>query len=535
MNDSFIPQGMSDAELDLTRYCPACEMEYTIRGEYEQIDGMLEPQRCADEYEAMCHEFCHWCFESGRWEDAYGQFDRYTLQERRKCKSCGGVYRIGDSWPSQKNYFPPPYSYEGGCYDHCIGCWIVGPESSSADHDVAFEDGIIWDGALTLAPESVDGWPYEDVYDAIFEGDLKTVYQWYFDRGNLLAVMPCSRLQVSRIRTFPKGFLFFPAGFLDLQQLRIRVNSESSNILSEAQSAASLINEQVFNRYPLVTFPVQGLTWEQFRSASHQEHLVMIRNLSEEVDRDCLDYARFKTCDLNDCEGLPCRVGQVAATNMMMAGMALYSSRQDQGQMVAGAAFTHYVTQGLGMTLDQYEWDNLPGQGETGQIARRGLRMYAELLEASTLTSKFVQAMSLFEFLAYPDQYEKMENVKKVISRYLAPVQSPEYARLLNRFWELTGREEKSVDQATGKPVRKHLGFRTRIVHLGERLEQIVPSAKDRSELFTELQSYLTPVLRHMIKHADLTFEDYKNVREGGFSESHVIAEHTEDEFDVPF
>lgn len=519
MSDSLIPQGISDTDLDLTRLCPACEMEYTIREEYEQIQGMLDPQRRADEYEAMCQEFCQACFESGRWEDAYGPFDRYTLQERRKCKSCGGVYKVGDSWPSQKDYFPPPYGYEGGCYDHCIGCWIVGPESSSADREVAFEDGITWDGALTLAPESVDGWPYEEVYDAIFEGDLKTVYQWYFDRGNLLAVMPCSRLQVSRIRTFPKGYLFFPAGFLDLQQLRIRINSESSDTLSEAQSAASLINEPVFNRYPLVTFPVQGLNWEQFSSASHQDHLAMIRTLSEEVDRDCLDYARFKTCDLNDSEGLPGRVGQVTSTHMMMAGLALYSSSQDEGRIVAGAAFTHCVTQGLGMTLDQYEWDNLPGHGETGQIARRGLRMYAELLEASTLTSKFVQAMSLFEFLAYPDQYEKMVNVKKVISRYLAPMQSPEYDRLLNRFKELTSLEEKTVDPTNGKTVRKPLGFRTRIVHLGERLEHIVPSAKDRSDLFAELQSYLVPVLNHMIEHSDMTFAEYKHLRNQIFTE----------------
>jgi hypothetical protein len=245
----------------------------------------------------------------------------------------------------------------------------------------------------------------------------------------------------------------------------------------------------------------------------------MIRDFSESVDRACLDYVRFKTIrNLHDSEGLSCRIGQVAETNMMMAGMIVYSPAEDEGIIVAGAAFTHCVTQGLGMSLDQYDWDQLPGSGETGMFARRGLRMYAELLEAGTLTSKFVQAMMLLEFLAYPDQYAKMEDVKKVIARYFAPIQSVEYAKLLNRFWDLTGREEKIVDPTTGKAVRKHLGYRTRIVHLGERLEDMVPSTKDQSSLFAELQHYITTVLKHMILHSDLTFEEYREERNKLFS-----------------
>lgn len=535
MSETFLPSDLSDAELDLKRHCPACKTEYTIRNEYKQFDMMIEPQKRAGEYEPLCQEFCQWCSESGRWEDAYGPFDRYILQECRKCTSCGGTYRIGDCWPSQKTYFPPPYDYESGCYAHCLGCWIVGPEACSAAHDVVFDGGPNWDGAFTLAPESVDGWPYKDVYDAIFAGDLKTVYQWYFERGNLLAVMPCSRMEVSRVRTFPRGYLFFPAGFLDLGQLQIHINSESSDLLSEVQSAASRIDQQVFNRYPLVTFPVQGLTWDQVRSASHHDHLAIIRTLSEYVDQDCLDYVRFKTCDLNDSEGLPCRVGQVVYSNMMMAGVALYSPNDDEGRIFAGAAFTHCVTRGLGMALDQQVWGQLPGNGEVGQIVRRGLRMYAEMLEASTQTSKFVQAMSLFEFLAYPDQYEKMKKVKKVIAEYVAPIQTTDYERVLNRFEELTSLQETSVDPLTGQEVRKQLGYRTRIVHQGERLEQVVQKARDRANLFSELQSYLQPVLSHMIKHSDLSFDEYKESLSESLRVCDIEVSLNEDEFDAPF
>jgi hypothetical protein len=535
MNDSLLPQHLSAAELDANRTCGACESEYSIRSEYDEILEFAEPHKFAIAYASVCTEFCNICFDTGRWVDAYGPFDRYILTEPRTCSVCKCTYRIGDYWPSYESYFPPPYGYETGCYEHCISCWLTAPEMSSSDSDNPFDDNPGLDNPLNIAPDSSDGWPYERVYHAIFQGDLKTVYQWYFDRGNLLAVMPCSRLQVRRIRTFPGGYLFFPVGFLDLQQWNIHRNSESSRVLSEVQSAASRVDEHVFNSYPLVAFPVQGLDWQELLSASHKEHLSIIRQLSESVDSNCLDYARFKTCSLKHCEGLPCQAGQVADSNMMMAGLALYSPNENEGRIVAGAAFNHCVTQGLGMTLEQYEWDKLPAWGETGQIARRGLRMYSELLYAGTQTSKFVQTMSLFEFLAYPDQFAKMEEVKKLIARYSAPTQTPEYERILTRFLDLTGREEKTVDPTTGKTIRKHLGFRTRIVHLGERLEQIVPSERDRNLLFAELQSYLMPVLQHMIQHSSSTFDEYKSIRAELYSQSEPLDEKPTEDFDVPF
>ena len=206
----------------------------------------------------------------------------------------------------------------------------------------------------------------------------------------------------------------------------------------------------------------------------------------------------------------------------MMAGLALYSPIAAQGRIVAGAAFTHCITQGLGMMLAQYEWDRLPRDGEVGQIVHRGLRMYAEILEASNQTSKFVQAMSLMEFLAYPDQFEKFEEVKKIIARYSAKMQTPEYHRLLNRFKELTGLEQTSTDPATGKVTRKHLGYRTRIVHLGVRLEQILPHRTERAALFTELQSYLRPIFDDMIRHSEMPFKEYQENRDEIFRNDDV-------------
>ena len=43
--------------------------------------------------------------------------------------------------------------------------------------------------------------------------------------------------------------------------------------------------------------------------------------------------------------------------------------------------------------------------GEVGAVARHALRMYSEVLEASTETSRFIQMMTLIEFLAAPNDF----------------------------------------------------------------------------------------------------------------------------------
>jgi hypothetical protein len=52
---------------------------------------------------------------------------------------------------------------------------------------------------------------------------------------------------------------------------------------------------------------------------------------------------------------------------------------------------------------------------------------------------KFIQALTLLEFLADPRDYRKFEDVKKIVARYVATTRE-EYARILERFLELTGK-----------------------------------------------------------------------------------------------
>jgi len=127
------------------------------------------------------------------------------------------------------------------------------------------------------------------------------------------------------------------------------------------------------------------------------------------------------------------------------------------------------------------------------------------MLEANNPTSFFIQALSLLEFLADPNEYRKFEEVKKIIARYVAR-NAADYDALLNRFRELTSKQEET----TGRQI----GYRTLMVHMGKRLEDIVPDVEQRKCLFLELDKYIRAVMDHMIDHSEIGFDDYLEIRE---------------------
>jgi hypothetical protein len=228
-----------------------------------------------------------------------------------------------------------------------------------------------------------------------------------------------------------------------------------------------------------------------------------LRSLSEVVDETCLNFIRYRECRLDRVDALPARAGQVES-NHMMAGALLYNAAHQKARIIGGAAFTHFVTKGLGLPIPDIEFTAFPGDGEVGHIAKHALSLYADLLEANNPTAKFIQALALLEFLAYPYEYRRFEDVKKVIARYVART-SEEHVRVLERFYELTGKKDPSTQQI--------IGYRTRIIHIGDRLDLIVRSPDDRRKLFEELDGYIRPVIDHMIEYSYWNFDDYQKIR----------------------
>jgi hypothetical protein len=337
-----------------------------------------------------------------------------------------------------------------------------------------------------------------------YTGNLLEDYKPYLSKGFHLVVMPISRVEVEWFpRIYPAGITFYPTQFVYLDKLGIIPNDPHTKSPAELASFASRIDQEILDKHPLIVFP-GTFRWHEFRRDNYRGHLEFIRTLSDYVDRICLNYIRYLQCPLDNVHSLPGRAGTVNS-NPMMSGALLYNHNLGEGRIIGGDAFTHAITRGLGLPIESVDHALFPKNGEVGFIVNHALALYTTLLETGSPTLRFVQALSLLEFLAYPDEYKKFQDVKKVIAQYVAQDRR-EYEKLLHRFYELTGKKDEIT--------KRFIGYRTRIVHLGERLEEIIPNEEQRRELFSELQGYIKVVIDHMIKHSELTWAQYLSIRE---------------------
>lgn len=329
------------------------------------------------------------------------------------------------------------------------------------------------------------------------EGNLLHDFSEHLVPGKLLVLMPIARVEVELPPlTYPGPVIFYPAGFANLDDLNIVPNNKEASTIADFASHASGITEETICQHSLVAFPYT-LDWSEFRTGKHEYHRELIRTLSEHVDAACLNFIRYSQCPVDIHDYLPARAGQLGS-NHMMAGAILYNYALREGRLIGGDAFTHFITRGLGLPLESIEHGEFPRTGEVGQIVSHALVLFRDMLEASSSTSKFIQCLGLLEFLADPDKFLNFDKVSGIVARY-STTNMTDYKKLLDRLFDLTGKKD---------------GYRNRIVHMGQRLEGILPDHEDRRKLFRELSCYIGRIIDHMIIYSDKTFAEYLIVRD---------------------
>jgi len=295
----------------------------------------------------------------------------------------------------------------------------------------------------------------------------------------------------------------YPRGKAKIQMLNVLTYPEVSKSLPSFQSKASGVDQNTLKKQATVAFPCR-FDWDALWKSSYREHLEFIRQLSERVDFNCLNLIRYRLCSIDLADSLPGRAGQIDS-NHMMAGALLYNAAFGEGRIIGGDAFSHIITKGLGLPIEKIPEEEFPGDGEVGYLAQQGLALYTAILESDSATAKFTQSLALLEFLAEPLDYMHFPEVAKIIARYAAKNRS-DYERLKERFRELTSKK----DPNTGE----HVGYRTRIMHMGDRLERIIPSREERLELLKEIDGYIRVVLDHMIGHSYHSYDAYLQIRD---------------------
>jgi hypothetical protein len=254
------------------------------------------------------------------------------IQRNRLCADCSESYSIAECLSSSSGYFGSPYNYKHGCVTYCPGCWLgCGPECDGLEGSVLRECGT-W-----LRP------------------------------GTHLVVMPVARVTLEYPVEFPGPTIFYPPGVADLASLNVVPNDPKTRSLAEHCSAASRIDRETIEQHVTVALPAP-FDWDALFRSTHKAHMDFIRSLSEAVDDACLNLIRYRLCRIEPVDELPGRAGQLDS-NHMMAGALLYNAARQQARIIGGAAFTHFITRGLGLPVGELplissqqtvRWDTSP-------------------------------------------------------------------------------------------------------------------------------------------------------------------------------
>lgn len=335
--------------------------------------------------------------------------------------------------------------------------------------------------------------------------------------GERLCLLPISRVMVEDATWLSERIAIFPPDAIRPEMLRVvewparrlagmmhlmggGALALSGDALHWGKSAATNIDLPEFFGSALLAFPAR-IDWPGLLTPeSHEAHLEMLRAEMEGCER-IFDLVRFEQCNLWTPQTLPGRVGLLENTPYC-AGL-FYSREDHESYLIAGEIVTHQLIVGLGTDLSGVFVAPIPA-GELGALASHALRLYTDALEAQSETSRFVQLMSLIEFLADPNGFTKMQDARKAVGRQIARDRADYDAIQLDFHYLAT--EPGPVDQ----PKR---GLRHNIVHLGKRLEDLTTSS-ERKALFRRLTRYVGVPISQMIEHGDKDWSFIETLRE---------------------
>jgi hypothetical protein len=355
--------------------------------------------------------------------------------------------------------------------------------------------------------------------------DLKDPFSYFSDElraGKQMCLMPVSRIHVEEPTELKRGMVLYPGYYLTPTPLRVvswpRQDSEELSRkhgvdigdgwrsvalhgpeLAWFKSATTGIELVTFFESALVAIAVE-IDWDLFLAPpSHEHHLRMISSTAD-VAEETFDLIRLHYCHPLARGTLPGRVSYLSAAGFSCA--LFYTLLDHESYVVAGETLTHAIVSGIGLDLTTFSGVPEIGNGELGQISRHGLRMLSSAMEANSETSKFVQMLSLLEYLAEPDHYISMANTKRRIGRHVARSRA-EYDFVMNDFQYLTS-EPRAKDTNTG--------LRHNIVHLGRRIEDLI-GTEERAKVFKRLWRYVAMPLGDMIELSDANWGEIEKLR----------------------
>jgi hypothetical protein len=326
-----------------------------------------------------------------------------------------------------------------------------------------------------------------------FEKDLSS--------GKSLVVMPINRLLFWET-IYTCDFMFITSGDFDPYSLNPLDLNTYGNPLRGLSTCLTKFSTETLYQNPVLAFCFD-IDWKNFSGLDHQQDTLLLKKISSYAEKE-MDLIRFDFCEFKLPDTLPGIVGSWTNSNDYL-GAQLYDFESDTSYLIAGSCVNSSIVKGLGLEIDSApsSFIPFPFEGEVAAIASHGLRLFSDAMNASNITTKFIRIMTLLEFLASPDDYKNWKKLKSDIICHCAR-DKDDYLSCVERFKYLTSRVDEN---------RTQVGIRTLIVHHGKMLEDILESETEINNLFDELQRYVDRVIRSMLHHQEMTWDEFIKYR----------------------
>ncbi|MGD6777401.1 hypothetical protein [Sutcliffiella horikoshii] len=257
------------------------------------------------------------------------------------------------------------------------------------------------------------------------------------------------------------------------------------------------VKEDFFNS-ALIVFPVTIHKEHPFGNFTvEQKNQIINSNLSKA--EEILNIFKYIYCNLDKTSVLTQKAGYI---NNIYSGVLIYYPHLGMSDFLREKYKVNKEFIGKGLIVELKEIKKILDKhtvildrncGEVGNITKHALQLYANIVEASSYTNKYVQALSLIEYLTNPFEFEKMQKLKGHVIAFSVD-NKKSYHELSERFKFLTGlKDEQGIE----------IGIRTNIVHNGKLLEQMLNKPYEPEFIIKELQYYICNYL-------EVCFESYQ-------------------------
>jgi hypothetical protein len=379
-----------------------------------------------------------------------------------------------------------------------LGYWIsCFPEGDGLcfKHETKSEEGVFTDFRVNFPWMIVKEYSIDEEFD--FQKDILD-YQ--------IVIMPISRLRNENI-IHAGGFSIYPNDEFSFNKINIQ---ESQNPLRNHVTELTEVSLDTFKYHHVIVFTSKSIDFNSYKSMNQTEDEGLIKQLSQETDL-IMDLVKYYHGEYFFPEFM---VANTGLWNEKYSTAMIYFPKENVAHIQAREVEVKTFIKSLGIELTQNDLIEINPMlnfelNETGNIAKHALRLNSNILSTDDLTMKFSLIMTLFEYLAYPYEYEKFQKVKGKIGLHTSSNKT-DYHKLMQRFEELTAGLKKT--DGTNERV---LGVRTSIIHLGKRIEEIIPLKENQKQLFFELQSYTKRVIDDMITFSHLSWEEFEQERAG--------------------